>query len=197
MKALFTVILSLFSLLNLAAQCTAFAGSSQSLTFNLCAGQPFDVSTLGDEVITNSDTLVFVVHNGGPTTLGNIVDANSTVTANTPPSTGHFEWSANYQPGVTYQITAYAGLGNGNGPFGIDLSDPCLSVSPVGTVTYNPAPMTCNGSDSLTLNCTQNSVVLYTPYACTGQNPNNQWLWTGPNGYTENIATPTVTMSGN
>jgi uncharacterized repeat protein (TIGR01451 family) len=197
MKAFSTLILSMFCWLQLAAQCTTYAGSPQSLMFHLCAGQSFDVSTLGDEVFDNnqpSDTLTFVVHNGGPTTLGNtILGVNSA--AGIPPATGHFEWSAAYQPGVTYYITAFAG-NTASSPVAVDLNDPCLSVSFVGTIIYDVAPPVNCTYSTLMLSCSQPSVEITEPYLCTGSSPDYLWSWSGTNSaYTSTDPTPTILVA--
>lgn len=193
MKVYITAILTLLGSLQLAAQCTTFAGSPQSLVFNLCEGQDFNVSTLGDEVFGGPccDTLVFVVHTGGPVSLGTVIAANSA--AGIPPATGHFEWSPAYQSGITYQITAVAGLGDGNGPFGINLTDPCLSLSPVGTITYYPAPFVDAGPD-LDLTC---NIPFHVLQPVVTVIPEWQYSWTGPNGFNSNLLHPTVNVPGN
>ncbi len=110
-------------------------------TTMLCEGAAFSVTHNGDEVLDPNDVLVFVLHDSSGTTLGNVFATSPTTT---------FDWPNGLQPGQIYYVSAVAGNDDGNG--GVDLNDPCLSVSqgiPVQfylpTVTMSDGDTICQG----------------------------------------------------
>lgn len=101
--------------------CTTSAGTMEqdTLPIQLCHGAPFTLQHNGDENITLAELLRFMLHDNPGAQLGNVIAVSST------PS---FQFPAGVNLGQTYYVSAVAGLHNGTPE--INLSDPCLSVSP-------------------------------------------------------------------
>lgn len=109
--------------------CGTNAGDMDATPLVLCAGETATAMPLGNAQLQPNDVLLYYLHDGSGNSLGTVFGTSST------PS---FNFAPPLVAGQTYYISAVAGDGNGTG--GIDLNDPCLSVS-VGTpVTWQAAP---------------------------------------------------------
>jgi uncharacterized repeat protein (TIGR01451 family) len=188
MKTLFTLLATLIFATAIHAQCAKYAGSPQSLNLVVCEGGTFQVSTLGDEVFTDpSDTLVFVVY---PVFIDNPVAVNSTTG---PPAFGVFNGQSFGVAGQTYQIAAVAGL-SGAGPYGINPNDPCLSISPVGTVTFVAGAASAVIGAVQPITCAMPSVTLDGSGSSSG--PEYTYEWSTTNGSISGLSnTPTTSVN--
>jgi hypothetical protein len=112
--------------------CATDAGSMQSndRPLRVCKGPKFIVKHQGDEHLDPDDVLGFVLHDQGGNQLGQLFAVN-----NVPV----FSYVPGMILGQTYFISAVAGTNNGQGM--VNLSDPCLSVSPgLAVVFYDCDP---------------------------------------------------------
>ncbi|MFZ4476957.1 MAG: hypothetical protein ACOYPR_17310 [Saprospiraceae bacterium] len=109
--------------------CITSAGTITNLNANVCVNSIFQLPHNGDEVLDNNDVLQYILFSDPNDTLGSIL-----VTSNTPVFS--FD-SATMETNVTYYVAAIAG-NNVNG--GIDITDPCLSISNAATLTWRPLP---------------------------------------------------------
>jgi hypothetical protein len=85
----------------------------------ICRGPKFNVTHNGNAHLDPDDVLGFVLHDQSGNPLGNILGVNAQ---------GVFSFLPGMVTGQTYYISSVAGSHDGSG--GIDLTDPCLSVSP-------------------------------------------------------------------
>jgi gliding motility-associated-like protein len=109
--------------------CFTNAGSLVPNAIEICGNTNAQVLPNNDEALDANDVLVFVLHNGSANALGNVLASSTT------PSLG-FQAGMTY--GTTYYISAVAGNNNGTG--GVNLNDPCLSVSNGIPVVFNQPP---------------------------------------------------------
>ncbi len=127
-------------------------------------------------------------------TGGTITCSNSTVTlqgnSTTPSAT--FHWSG---PGITpgNQNQQNPTVDQG-GTYTLTVTDPANGCTKTSTATVNGdfTPPTANGSVSGQLTCTVNTVQLN----LTTNAPNATFEWTGPNGFSSNIANPNAIAAG-
>jgi len=97
---------------------------------SVCIYPRFFISHNGDAQLGPDDLLGFVMHDQSGNVLGQVFGMNNQAV---------FSYVPGMILGQTYYISAIAGTNNGNGS--IDLSDPCLSVSPgVAVVFYDCDP---------------------------------------------------------
>ena len=99
--------------------CISNAGTMSGQVLENCITSGISVTGVhnGDATLDNNDIGVYVLHTGNGTTLGTIIDINTT---------GIFDFQAGMTPGVTYYISYVVG----NEVSGsIDLGDRCLSVA--------------------------------------------------------------------
>ncbi|MCC6723395.1 MAG: hypothetical protein IT258_02715, partial [Saprospiraceae bacterium] len=109
--------------------CGTNAGSLDASPLVLCVGETASAMTLVAPQLEPNDVLRYYLHDGNGNSLGTVFGTSAT------PS---FDFAPPLVAGQTYYISAVAGDGNGTG--GIDLNDPCLSVS-IGTpVSWQAAP---------------------------------------------------------
>ncbi len=109
--------------------CGTNAGSLDASPLVRCVGETASVLTLVAPQLEPNDVLLYYLHDGNGNSLGTVFG-----TSTTP----NFDFAPPLVVGQTYYISAVAG--DGNGPGGIDLNDPCLSVS-IGTpVRWEAAP---------------------------------------------------------
>ncbi|MBK9254281.1 MAG: gliding motility-associated C-terminal domain-containing protein [Saprospiraceae bacterium] len=99
--------------------CISNAGTMSTQTINNCISSGVSVIGIhnGNATLDNNDIGVYILHTGNGTTLGTIIEINTT---------GIFAFQAGITQGVTYFISYVVGneiIGD------IDLSDNCLSVS--------------------------------------------------------------------
>ncbi len=116
------------------------ATSSGTMNFantplHLCDSSGFVVVHNGNELLDVDDVLEFVIHTNAGASLGTILAISSSTT---------FGYPANIIPGQIYYVSAVAGNNNGTG--GVDLNDPCLSVSQgIPVVFYTPSATLSSG----------------------------------------------------
>jgi hypothetical protein len=178
------LLLALMGWQQLTAQCTTAAGTIQPGSYSVCSNETFNVPYNNDAVLDGNDIVIFVLHDGTATVLGDIIKSSAT-----PSFSDLFTGAGNFQ---TYQIACIAGnsLGGGSWP---DFNDPCLSFSGGATLTINPAPsagvlapllLNCNGNTSVLLNV--NVWPLGIAY---------QYQWSGPVS-DPSIKSPTTSTAG-
>lgn len=98
--------------------CTTNAGTMNLSALVLCEGEPASALFNNNATLGADDAVFFVLHTGSGTTLGTILGTNTTP---------NFNFFPPLVAGPTYYISAVAGNSNGIG--GVNLNDPCLSVS--------------------------------------------------------------------
>lgn len=120
--------------------CNTDAGTLTGVTADAClpTGQ-VSVQTNGDQTIETDDVLQYILYQDfAQLPLGIIA------TSPTP----QFGFQLGMTVGTTYYVSAIAGNNDGSG--GVDVTDPCLSVSPGIPVAFHDAPTaTLSGSASL------------------------------------------------
>jgi hypothetical protein len=106
--------------------CTTDAGTLTSTALEFCG--TLDTARLtadGDAILDGNDAGVYVLHDGSPTVIGNILSQNTS---------GTFVFEAPLVVDTTYFITYVVGDNDGSGS--IDLSDPCLDFTSGVPVTW-------------------------------------------------------------
>lgn len=125
--------------------CSTEAGIMDPSPLTPCFGQTVSTSTVAGSTLEFGDTLLyFLVSQATMPPNWTIVSVSSVPSFAFNPAT--------MTPGTQYYIVAVAG--NVGGPNGVDLSDPCLSVTPGPSVIWRPeitatlsgAPEVCPGS---------------------------------------------------
>lgn len=117
--------------------CETDAGSIQITPLEACVNQTVEIVTNGDEFLDVNDTLMFALHDGSANFLGNVITLNSGTT---------FSFDASQMTaGTRYFISAVAG--NRDLATGINLGEPCLSVSTGVAVVFNALPTVLITSD--------------------------------------------------
>ena len=119
MKKTMTLFLALLAGAGLAAQpCSTFAGNGAGVdTLTPCFSDSFFVAPFaGGEILDSNDVLIFVVHDGTPSQLGNILSSSD--------DPGFLLHYPGLQIGVAYQVAAVAGDSIQTDV--VDLSDSCL-----------------------------------------------------------------------
>ncbi len=109
--------------------CPTWTGTMDISPLELCEGDTATALHNGDEELEFNDVLTFVLHDDISNTLGTVYGTN------TSPD---FDFAPPLVVGQTYYISAVAGDNDGGG--GVDLNDPCLSVSFGTPVTWNALP---------------------------------------------------------
>ncbi len=110
--------------------CTSAAGTMSDTTVGrFCRSVPATASHNGDQILDSDDALVYVLHTSATDSLGMIL-----ATSNTP----SFDFLPGVVLGTTYYISAV--VGNSDGASGVQVTDPCLSVSPGTPVVWNAEP---------------------------------------------------------
>jgi gliding motility-associated-like protein len=110
---------------------TPGAFGTQNDTLTVCASSLLSASyNSSNEVIQSGDLRVFVLHDGGPNSLGNIL------------STSYVNPSFTFQSGLNANEVYYmcAVLGENNGMDLLDFDDPCLTFSEGIPVMFRPSP---------------------------------------------------------
>ncbi|MDO8365559.1 MAG: gliding motility-associated C-terminal domain-containing protein, partial [Saprospiraceae bacterium] len=127
--------------------CNTNAGIMDPTPLTLCYGQPVNTSSASGATIETGDTLLYFLVSQSN------MPPNWTIVAlsNTP----NFAFNpATMMSSTTYFIVAVAG--NAGGTNGVDLNDPCLSITPGPTVIWRPevtatlsgVPEVCPGSSA-------------------------------------------------
>ncbi len=114
---------------NFSCQCETNAGTMNLTPLSACEGQTVVASHNGDEVLDGNDVLIFVLHSSNGNSLGTIYAISDSL---------EFSLVPPMVPGATYYISAVAGNDDGSG--GVDMDDPCLSVSFGAPVIFNALP---------------------------------------------------------
>jgi gliding motility-associated-like protein len=109
--------------------CQTKAGSMGGAVVNVCENNIANVPASTGSFLDPDDALIYYLHTNNGSSLGTVMATN------TLPS---FGYTASLTYGATYYISAVAGNKNGSG--GIDLTDPCLSVSKGTPVIFNAKP---------------------------------------------------------
>ncbi|MCB0533794.1 MAG: gliding motility-associated C-terminal domain-containing protein [Saprospiraceae bacterium] len=137
--------------------CTTDAGGMDLVQLTACTSAAITATALGNAVLDPNDAIVYVLHTGSGASLGAILDVQNQPVFSFQPGP--------MTVGTTYFISAVAGDDDGMG--GVDLNDPCLSVS-VGTpVTWVAGPTaTIDASFDI---CPGEQVLV--PVTFTGQAP--------------------------
>lgn len=117
--------------------CLSFAGEMDLDALQGCVGDSTEAIFLGFEELEVEDTLLFFLHTNSIDTLGTILDVRGVPIFEFLPATMTL--------GTTYYISPVAGNNNGMG--GVNLSDPCLSVSPGTPIVWNEAPTAAISGD--------------------------------------------------
>ncbi|MEO1263753.1 MAG: gliding motility-associated C-terminal domain-containing protein [Bacteroidota bacterium] len=125
--------------------CETVAGDMDLDPLETCGDGPIDVSGLYDntaEMLDGDDARIFVLHNGNGTTIIDPI-------INTYTTLGDVSFdAATMTYGVTYYLSAV--VGNSGGTNGVDLTDPCLSVSLGTPITFFEIPSaTLSGTDAV------------------------------------------------
>ncbi len=137
--------------------CTTDAGGMDPTLLTACTSAPITATALGNAVLEPGDAIIYVLHTGAGASLGTILDAQNQPVFSFQPGT--------MTAGTTYFISAVAGDDDGMG--GVDLNDPCLSVS-VGTPVVWVAGPTATIDASFDI-CPGEQVLV--PVTFTGQAP--------------------------
>lgn len=121
-----------------ACLCASVSGQMENTLLETCEGGSITAIHLGGQILDGNDTALFVLHTLSGTTLGTILDQNTS---------GIFSFTA----GMTYGTTYYVSYVVGNVVSGaIDFQDPCLSVSPGQPVIFYENPVADAGTDQTT-----------------------------------------------
>jgi len=135
---------------NFACNCPTQAGMLDMNPFFVCEDDTVLVIPPTGIFLDPNDTLIYVLHTGDP--LNYLVVGNG----------NHFVFGPPLQLGVPYMIAVIAG--NNITGVGVDLSDPCLSVTNGPTVTWNPNPT---------------GYLVAPPAVCTGDSATLSFILTG------------------
>lgn len=115
-----------------AAQCTTEAGTLQPEAIMGCFPDHVAVPSWDDDAVLESDDAVkFILHDGSPDEIGDNYQFTNI-------NAWYIEPPAFVEIGAVYQIAVIAG--NADGVGGVELDDPCLSISGGATVTWNESP---------------------------------------------------------
>lgn len=108
--------------------CTTEAGTMQATALEFCSSETAVANHNANENLDANDALIFVLHDGSATTLGVVLDENSTP---------NFDFGGTMETGVTYFISPVAANADG---ISIDYDDPCLSVGAGVAVVFIESP---------------------------------------------------------
>ena len=106
--------------------CATNAGNMSSTPLSACANEEINVLPPTGVVLEPDDSLIYVLHLGFPDSILLVSDSLS------------FNLVSPLLPGVTYFVSSVAG--NSSTGIGVDLADPCLSVSFGTPVMWNALP---------------------------------------------------------
>jgi gliding motility-associated-like protein len=152
--------------------CSTDAGMMDVNPLVACAGETINILPPTGVILDPDDSLVYVLHLGFPDSIILVSDSLSFYLA--PP----------LLPGTTYFISSVAG--NASAGIGVDLNDPCLSVS-IGTpVMWVAAPS--GGIGGTTAVCEGDSATL--TFFLTGTGPFDVTYSDGSNAYMLNNISP-------
>ncbi|MEO1257186.1 MAG: gliding motility-associated C-terminal domain-containing protein [Bacteroidota bacterium] len=109
--------------------CETEVGTMDVTPLQLCEGETAAPVYNGGETLDANDVLVYILHDGNGNSLGNIFQVNTVPT---------FDFAPPLVFEQIYYISAVAGDDDGAG--GVDLNDPCLSVSFGSPVSWSALP---------------------------------------------------------
>jgi gliding motility-associated-like protein len=127
--------------------CITYSGTMDfaGAPFSVCRQSLFTAKHHGNQTLEPNDTLIYVLHDGSGTSLGNILSSSYSPV---------FSFPSGAVYGTTYHISAVAG--NKSATTGVDLSDPCLSVSQGVPLSFYEPQFTISGDSTVCINgCTQ------------------------------------------
>ncbi|HMX39737.1 MAG TPA: hypothetical protein PKD78_05400, partial [Saprospiraceae bacterium] len=159
--------------------CPTKAGSMPQTPLVLCVGAPANALPAIGSVLEPGDTLVYALITGNPSQPNNWV----VLATNTTPQFAYDPLKM--VPGTTYLIVAVAANASPVPP-GVDLNDPCLSVTPGPTVTWRVAPTAAITGDASI--CAGKSATLTITFTGTGP-----FVYT----YTDGTTPQTLISNGN
>lgn len=161
-----------------ACLCSSVAGQMDNTLLSTCEGGSILTVHLGGQILDGNDTSAFVLHTLPGTTLGQVLDQNTT---------GSFS----FLPGMTYGTTYYVSFVVGNILSGSpNLQDPCLAVSEGQPVIFYQNPIAEAGMDQTTCG-TVLGLLANQPAGSTG-------LWTvntSPSGGTLALGNPQLSAT--
>ncbi len=161
--------------------CETQVGDMSDIALHLCNGENAVVQFTADQTADADDLAFYVLHDGGPFFIGNILDQNQT---------GEFEFDSAYTEDESYFI-AYV-LGNPSNGF-VDLDDDCTAISSGQPVIWHSVPEVSVAADGL-INCEQEIVEL----AASTNSHFGKFYWEGPgiNPANANDQNPNVDIPG-
>lgn len=163
--------------------CLSQPGTVDLAPANACEGQLVSASFNNDAVVGTADALVFILHDGSGSTLGQVVGANSTGVFGFDPGTMSY--------GVTYYISPAVGPDLGGS---VDVNSACFSISAGQPVTFYPMPaLELLPAEQLTCALTQ---VMLNALA-SGGSGNLELAWDGPSNFQSSLPNPMASESGN
>ena len=110
--------------------CITRVGSITNTLIEACEGESISFNyNDANEVLDPDDVLIFILYEGTPTVIVNVIDISIVPT---------FAYPAGIIPGNTYYIQVVAGNDNGMG--GVDDDDPCIRRSTSRPVIWHPFP---------------------------------------------------------
>jgi len=121
--------------------CKSFAGTMSTSLLKLCENETAQFTKPTDRVLEANDTLVFVLHDGNATNLGNILDQSFN---------GDFNFLGSMQLGTQYWVSSVVGNSSNNYP-GVDTTDICLSISSTPILFTEKPSVQIIGPDSICL----------------------------------------------
>jgi gliding motility-associated-like protein len=121
--------------------CKSFAGTMSTSLLKLCENETAQFNKPTDRVLEANDTLVFVLHEGNTTNLGNILDHSFV---------GDFNFLGSMQLGSQYWVSSVVG-NRSNSFIGVDTSDICLSISSTPIMFTQKPSIQITGPDSICL----------------------------------------------
>ncbi len=136
--------------------CITDAGVMTLDTVSICGDGPITVPVADSVELDANDNHMYYLHTGASTSLVGVLAINSIPEFSFDPNTMNY--------GDVYYVSSVAGNDDGNG--GIDLNDPCLSISAGTPIQFNEIPTATidgsieicpNGDADLTVNLTGDS----------------------------------------
>lgn len=110
--------------------CSTAAGQMQQNSIKECGDGPVAIPAAVGTVLDADDIVAYYLHTSSSNVLGTVIAVNNQPSFNFDPGTMVY--------GTTYYLSAVAGSDDGSGS--INLSDPCLSVSPGTPLTFYDVP---------------------------------------------------------
>lgn len=119
--------------------CKSFAGTMSANTKKVCENEIAQFNKPADRKLEPDDTLIFVLHTGTASTLGNIIDVSYS---------GDFSFLGSMQLGTQYWVSSVVGNYTNSFP-GVDTTDMCLSIASTPLIFTQKPTLQINGPDSV------------------------------------------------